>query len=376
MKKVQTQTTVSAKLVLLFASAAFVFSFIACMALPHHAFAADDVVFTVYTQAYEGAEVKVAKEYTEQQLTTLADPTVDAIAGQYVKKGSMGVWASNSYVTFESLFSDAGVTWKEDCTAKWGGSAEKSSNVFTYAQLTNRKFLPNASIDKATGVFTFSEDDAVTVTPALALTAHRAFVSTADEDSTTAAQAKEAALKSTEEATKLVPIIGASAEEIESASPAGKPYWTDTDSITVVANSAFSVSYEPYAGDYYKVTYLSEVPSDSIVSMSGTAMSYDNGQFVALATEEEIAALTKTSFVVSAGTPVALVYDGDLNANSKTNIVDAQIAYDAAKGVYTDFTTLSQNAWLAGDVNGDGVLDANDAFAIQYKALYGEFEQA
>lgn len=376
METLRTKRSLGVKLAVLLASVAFACALVPCMAQPQAAFAADDVVFTVYTQAYEGAEAKVAKQYTEQELQDLTVVGADAIAGQYVKKGSMGVWASTTYVTFADLFKDASVTWEDGYTAKWGGSAEKSGNVYTYAQLQGRKFLPNAAVDKATGDITFSEESAVTVTPALALTAHRAFASKAEGDYATAAQAKEAALKSSEEATKLVPIIGASADEIKSASPAGKPYWTGTDSITVVKNAVFKASYEPYAGDYYKVTYLPEVASGNIVSMNDAAMSYDNGEFVALATKDQVAALTEASFKVSVGTPTALVFDGDLNANKITNVVDAQIAYDAASKVYTDFKTLSMSAWLAGDVNGDGVLDATDALAIQYKALYGEFEQA
>ena len=338
--------------------------------------AEERVVFTVYTQAYEGAESKLAKAYTASQLEALVDDSADAIAGQYVKNGSIGVWASDEYVTFADLFDDAGVAWESGYTYKWGGSAEKSGNTYTYEQLQNRKFLPNASVDKTTGAISFSEEDATIVTPALALTAHRAFASQKEGDSTTAADAKTAALASSEAATKLVPIIGASADEIKSASPAGKPYWTDTDSITVVAPA--KVSSTAYAGNYYKVTYTAQVENGKIVSMGDQEMNLDsdNNEFVALATKDQITAFTMRSFSVSDGTPTTLVHDGDMNANKTVNVVDAQIAYDVATQRYTNFEVLSMDKWLAGDVNNDGVFDSADALAIQHKALYGEFKKA
>ena len=338
--------------------------------------AEERVVFTVYTQAYEGAESKLAKAYTASQLEALVDDSADAIAGQYVKNGSIGVWASDEYVTFADLFDDAGVAWESGYTYKWGGSAEKSGNTYTYEQLQNRKFLPNASVDKTTGAISFSEEGATIVTPALALTAHRAFASQKEGDSTTAADAKTAALASSEAATKLVPIIGASADEIKSASPAGKPYWTDTDSITVVAPA--KVSSTAYAGNYYKVTYTAQVENGKIVSMGDQEMNLDsdNNEFVALATKDQITAFTMRSFSVSDGTPTTLVHDGDMNANKTVNVVDAQIAYDVATQRYTNFEVLSMDKWLAGDVNNDGVFDSADALAIQYKALYGEFKKA
>lgn len=332
----------------------------------------EPVVFTVYTSNHDGENLAVAKEYTMSQLEELVDASADAVAGQYVKSGSMGVWASTNYVKFSDLFNDAGISWGEGYTAKWGGSPEKAGNVFTYEQLQGRQFLPAAAVDKSTGEITFSTEGAVTVEPSLALTAARAFASTASKDSATAAEARNAALAiPASEMTSLVPIIGASADEIASKSPAGKPYWTGTDSITVAAPAVYSVSAEPFAGSYYKVTYLPTAPQGNVVSMGGVPMYLDNGAYVALATAEQIAALKDASFTVSAGEAVVVAHDGDINANGKVNVVDAQIAYDIATGVHADFSQLSMAQWLNGDVNTDGVLDAADAFAIQYKALNG-----
>lgn len=73
---------------------------------------------------------------------------------------------------------------------------------------------------------------------------------------------------------------------------------------------------------------------------------------------------------------------GDVNNNGKVNIVDAQLAYDLATNKLAS-ATLSEllSLWGAGatidtvrgiaDFNGDGTLDAADAFAIQHAAIVG-----
>ena len=53
------------------------------------------------------------------------------------------------------------------------------------------------------------------------------------------------------------------------------------------------------------------------------------------------------------------------------NIVDAQVAYDLGNNKYADFSVLPMASWFAADMNADGVVDAADAFAIQYAVHYG-----
>ena len=97
--------------------------FIPCTVLPQVALADDTVsgeatVFTVYTTDSDGSNQQVAKAYTQAELEAPVDSSADAIDGQYVKGGSMGVWASGSYVTFVDLLADAGAAWGAGCTAK------------------------------------------------------------------------------------------------------------------------------------------------------------------------------------------------------------------------------------------------------------------
>ncbi len=79
-------------------------------------------------------------------------------------------------------------------------------------------------------------------------------------------------------------------------------------------------------------------------------------------------ALTNASFTVTSGTAPTFTR-GDANANGLVNIVDCQIAYDVACGVYSDFTLLNEAGWLACDIDLDAVVDANDALYIQRVAI-------
>ncbi len=64
--------------------------------------------------------------------------------------------------------------------------------------------------------------------------------------------------------------------------------------------------------------------------------------------------------------------DGDVNGNGVLNIVDAQIAYDMVKSpeTYTDRADY-EDMYSRADVKWNNDVDATNAFAIQYAALYG-----
>ena len=135
-------------------------SFIPCMALPQVALADDTVsgeatVFTVYTTDSDGSNQRVVKAYIQPEFEALVDSSADAIAGQYVKGGPMGVWASDSYVTFADLLADAGAAWGAGGNTKWGGTSEKPGDVFVYEQLQGRQFLPAAAVDKEQATLPF-----------------------------------------------------------------------------------------------------------------------------------------------------------------------------------------------------------------------------
>ena len=64
--------------------------------------------------------------------------------------------------------------------------------------------------------------------------------------------------------------------------------------------------------------------------------------------------------------------DGDVNGNGVLNIVDAQIAYDMVKSpeTYADRADY-ESMYSRADVKWNNDVDATNAFAIQYAALYG-----
>ncbi len=69
------------------------------------------------------------------------------------------------------------------------------------------------------------------------------------------------------------------------------------------------------------------------------------------------------------------VAQGDVSMNGSIDIVDAQIAYDIAKGLYQDDPQYLQRYALA-EVNEDATVDAADALAIQYFVHHGSFSVA
>ncbi len=79
---------------------------------------------------------------------------------------------------------------------------------------------------------------------------------------------------------------------------------------------------------------------------------------------------TEAAFVARPGHESASARAGDCNASGFVNIVDAQIAYDRATG-HSSFNEQAVLSWLVSDVNGDGALNAVDAFAIQYAVHRG-----
>lgn len=148
------------------------------------------------------------------------------------------------------------------------------------------------------------------------------------------------------------------------------------DGVKVTAVSEVKV--EEFADGLYQVTYTGTIPEGMTLLYNGEVVPVtEDGKALLLVSAEAAAALKNSSFSLAPSSekpaPAVIRY-GDINGNGKINIVDAQIALDIAKGnVYTGSKALSQTALLAADVNGDGVVDAKDAFAIQIYVHFGAF---
>ena len=141
----------------------------------------------------------------------------------------------------------------------------------------------------------------------------------------------------------------------------------------VAVDKVYTVSETEFAPGLYLVTYIKDVPEGKSITCSGKGMLLaDGNKTVTLVSSDKVDALKNSSFAVSDGAAVAVKY-GDVNENSKINIVDAQIALDVGKGIYKGSDKLFVAGLLAADVNHDNVVDAKDAYSIQIYVHYNAF---
>lgn len=141
----------------------------------------------------------------------------------------------------------------------------------------------------------------------------------------------------------------------------------------VAVDKVYTVSEAEFAPGLYLVTYIKDVPEGKSITCNGKGMLLAYGdETVTLMSGDAADKLKNSSFAVSDGAAVAVKY-GDVNENSKINIVDAQIALDVGKGVYKDTKTVSVAGLLAADVYHDNVVDAKDAYSIQIYVHYNAF---
>ena len=141
----------------------------------------------------------------------------------------------------------------------------------------------------------------------------------------------------------------------------------------VAVEKVYTVSKTEFAPGLYLVTYIKDVPEGKSITCSGKGMLLaDGNKTVTLVSSDKVDELKNSSFAVSDSAAVAVKY-GDVNVNSKINIVDAQIALDVGKSVYKGTETVSVAGLLAADVNHDNVVDAKDAYSIQIYVHYNAF---
>ena len=141
----------------------------------------------------------------------------------------------------------------------------------------------------------------------------------------------------------------------------------------VVVEKVYTVSETEFAPGLYLVTYIKAVPEGKSITCNGEAMLLaDGGKTVTLMSGDAADKLKNSSFAVSDSAAVSVKY-GDVNENTKINIVDAQIALDVVKGIYKGTKKVSVAGLLAADVNHNNVVDAKDAYSIQIYVHYNAF---
>lgn len=133
--------------------------------------------------------------------------------------------------------------------------------------------------------------------------------------------------------------------------------------------AAWSVASNEYVAGTGRYLLTHDAPPTGIICLvNGREMHWDGNRFVTLVTATEAQSITNASFSFATKDAPEITL-GDVNANGQMNAIDAQIAYDLACNVYTDFSALNEAGWLACDINGDGVVDATDAFAIHVQVM-------
>ena len=135
------------------------------------------------------------------------------------------------------------------------------------------------------------------------------------------------------------------------------------------------VSCTPYAGSYYLIQYTGEIAEGNKAVYDGQDMTYSEKlkAWILIVKEDVSDKLVNSDVteVAAEGGAPSVDYSGDVNNNSKVNIIDAQVAYDLAKGdKYTDDSVVTLSMWYRADVNGDGAIKAADARTIQ-KIIHG-----
>ena len=134
-----------------------------------------------------------------------------------------------------------------------------------------------------------------------------------------------------------------------------------------------SIESSPYtsASSFALVAYTETVPEGFVPCFAGSPFAWDGNRFIALIDSTMFPQIKSADFTLEERA-LASIKRGDANGNGVMNIIDAQIAYDGACGTFVDFSTLPMLGWLSCDMNGDGRVDAADAFAIQAAALSKE----
>ena len=111
-----------------------------------------------------------------------------------------------------------------------------------------------------------------------------------------------------------------------------------------------------------------DLAEDKVFSYDGSAMFWSEqyGAYAYLVIQAEgfgsEAALGKIA--ATSGNAATVTCDGDVNGTGSTDINDAQLVYDMYNARYADFGTVSMIKFLNADMNGDYVLNVQDAAVV------------
>lgn len=118
------------------------------------------------------------------------------------------------------------------------------------------------------------------------------------------------------------------------------------------------------------VTVSGQVPQGSVAKYEGDTMFWsENYQayvwlVISAESEQTLLAQVGSKVAIAEGQATTLDASGDVNKTGKTDINDAQLAYDMYNKHYGNFTAVEMEKFLRADVSHDKKLDTQDAAAI------------
>lgn len=118
------------------------------------------------------------------------------------------------------------------------------------------------------------------------------------------------------------------------------------------------------------ITVSGQVPQGSVAKYAGNTMFWsENYQayvwlVISAEGEQTLLAQVGSKVAIAEGEATGLDASGDVNKTGRTDINDAQLAYDMYNKHYGDFTAVEMEKFLRADVSHDKKLDTQDAAAI------------
>ena len=106
---------------------------------------------------------------------------------------------------------------------------------------------------------------------------------------------------------------------------------------------------------------------DGVYTYCGNDMFWSDkyNAYCYLVIAEQMPVLTASDLAIGEGTAIEVAYSMDVNMSGKVDANDAQLVYNMYNAMYSAFTEqVTMEKFLCADVNGDAVINVNDATAI------------
>ena len=143
---------------------------------------------------------------------------------------------------------------------------------------------------------------------------------------------------------------------------------TVNKAVTAAAAAEISAYVELDGETVFLVKLTGELADGKVYTYNGQSMFYsevyDAWCYLAIADKNVETDSLKNNIAIADGEKVTLTVKYDVNETGLVDINDAQLVYDIYNGKYTDFEEVSMSKFLNADVNGDAIVNVNDAVKV------------